>query len=190
MLLEKILKSPLDSTETKPVNPKGNQPWVCWRTDAEALILWPPDAKSRPIGKDPDAGKGWGWRRRERQKMRWLGGISDSMGMSLSKLRERRTGKPLCYSAWSHRELNIGLHNWTTTICEEDQEHGLSPGHSIRPECSFFGRREWEYLGMGRLCDSRNDPAAKINMVQAVHAPDYGALRASCRRDLLLFIEL
>ena len=63
MLLEKILESPLDSQEIKPVNPKGNQLWIfIGRTDAEAEaeILWPPDAKSRVIGKDPDAGKDWG----------------------------------------------------------------------------------------------------------------------------------
>ena len=58
--MEKTLESPLDSKEIKPVNPKGTQPGICiGRTDveAEALILWPPDAKSRLTGKDPDAGK-------------------------------------------------------------------------------------------------------------------------------------
>ena len=60
------------------------------RTDAEAEapILWPPDVKSRLIGKDPDAGKIEGRRRRGRQKMRWLDGITDSMGMSLSNFQE------------------------------------------------------------------------------------------------------
>ena len=54
------LESPLDSKKIKPVNLKGNQPWTFnSRTDAEALILWPPDAKSQLIGKDPDAGKDW-----------------------------------------------------------------------------------------------------------------------------------
>ena len=58
MVLEKTLENPLDSKETKPVNPKGNQPWIfIERTDAEAPILWPPDAKRQLIGKDPDAGK-------------------------------------------------------------------------------------------------------------------------------------
>ena len=53
-------ESPLDSKEIKPVNPKGNQSWIfIGRTDAEAPILWPPDVKSRLIGKDPDAGKDW-----------------------------------------------------------------------------------------------------------------------------------
>ena len=58
MVLEKTLESPLDCKEIKPVNPKGNQPKLfIERTDAEALILWQPDAKSRLIGKDLDAGK-------------------------------------------------------------------------------------------------------------------------------------
>ena len=58
MVLEKALESPLDSKEIKPVNPKGNQFSVSMgRTDAEVLILWPPDAKSQLIGKDIDAGK-------------------------------------------------------------------------------------------------------------------------------------
>ena len=58
-MLEKTLESPLDSKEIKPVSPKGNQSRiVIGRTDAEAEapILWPPDVKSRLIGKDPDAG--------------------------------------------------------------------------------------------------------------------------------------
>ena len=52
MVLEKILESPLDSKEVKSVNPKGNQPWMfIGRTDAEASILWSPEAKSSLIGK-------------------------------------------------------------------------------------------------------------------------------------------
>ena len=54
--------SPLDCKEIKPVNPKGNQPWIIiGRTDAEAEtpIFWPPDTKSQLIGKDPNAGKDW-----------------------------------------------------------------------------------------------------------------------------------
>ena len=61
-VLEKTLKSPLDCKEIKPVNSKGNQPWIfIGRTGAEmeAPKLGPPDAKSLLIGKDPDAGKDW-----------------------------------------------------------------------------------------------------------------------------------
>ena len=60
VVLEKTLESPLDYKEIKPVNLKGNQPWLLiGRTDAEAEapILWPPDVKNWLIRKDPDAGK-------------------------------------------------------------------------------------------------------------------------------------
>ena len=59
----RTLESPLDCKEIQPVHPKGYQSWVLiGRTDvkAETPILWPPDAKSWLIGKDPDAGKDWG----------------------------------------------------------------------------------------------------------------------------------
>ena len=62
MVLEKTLESPLGCKEMKPVNSKGNQPWIfIGNTDseAEASILWPPDAKSWLIRKDSDAGKDW-----------------------------------------------------------------------------------------------------------------------------------
>ena len=63
MVLEKTLESPLDFEEIKPVNPKGNQPWVfIGRTDAP--ILWLPDAKSQLFGKYPGSRKDWGWEKR------------------------------------------------------------------------------------------------------------------------------
>ena len=65
VVLQKTLESPLDRKAIKSANPKGDQPWIFnGRTDAEAEaeapVLWPPDAKSRLTGKDPDAGKDWG----------------------------------------------------------------------------------------------------------------------------------
>ena len=87
VVLEKTLESPLDCKEIQPVHPKGNQSSIfIGRTDAEAEtpILWLPDVKNWLIGKSfPDAGKDW----RGQQRMRWLYGITDSMDMSLSKLR-------------------------------------------------------------------------------------------------------
>ena len=77
VLLEETLENPLDCKEIKLVNPKGNQPWkFTGRTDAEAEapILWPPDAKSWLIRKDPNAGKDWGQEEKgatEDKMVRW-----------------------------------------------------------------------------------------------------------------------
>jgi len=62
MVLEKSVESPLNSKEIKPVNSKGNQSWIFIEgtdVEAEAPIVWPPDATSRLTEKDPDAGKDW-----------------------------------------------------------------------------------------------------------------------------------
>ena len=91
MVLEKTLESPLDCKEIQPVHPKGDQSWVfIGRTDAEAEtpILWPPHAKIDSLEKTLMLGGIGGRRRRGRQMMRWLDVITDSMDMSLGKLRE------------------------------------------------------------------------------------------------------
>ena len=96
--LEKTLENPLDCKEIKPVNPKGNQPWIfIGRTDAEAEtpILWPPDSKSQLIRKDPDAGKDWGRRRRDGRG--WHGRMASSTRWTWVWARSRRwlrTEKP------------------------------------------------------------------------------------------------
>ena len=91
VVLEKTLESPLDCKEIKPVHPKGNQSWIfIGRTDVEpeTSILWPPEAKNWLTGQDPMLGKIEGRRRRGWQRMRLLDGITDSMDISLIKLRE------------------------------------------------------------------------------------------------------
>ena len=91
VVLEKNLESPLDSKKIQPVNLKGNQSWIfTGRTDAEAEapILWPPDAKYWLTEKDPDAGKDW--RQNEKgeggvvQRMKWLDSITNSVDSFLS----------------------------------------------------------------------------------------------------------
>ena len=89
VVLEKILENPLDCKEIKPANPKGNQAWIfIGRTDAEAPLLWPPDAKGWLIGKDPDGGKDWRQKEKGMTEDEMLGCITNSMDMSLSKLWE------------------------------------------------------------------------------------------------------
>ena len=88
-MLEKTLESPLDSKEIKLVNPKGNQPWIfIGRIDAEAPILWPPDAKSQHIVKDTDDGKDWRQKEEVAEDVKWLDSITDSMDINLRKLQE------------------------------------------------------------------------------------------------------
>ena len=89
VMLEKTLESLLDFKEIKPVNPKGIPSWLFIRridAEAEALVLWPHDAKSPLIGKTLMLGKTEDKRRRGWQRMRQLDGITDSVNMSLSKL--------------------------------------------------------------------------------------------------------
>ena len=89
VVLEKTLESPLDSKEIQPVHPKENQSWIfIGRTDAETAVLWPPDTKNRLTGKDTDAGKDWRQEKGTTVDEKWLDGITDSIVMSLSELRE------------------------------------------------------------------------------------------------------
>ena len=109
MVLKKTLKSSLDHKEIKPVNPKRYQPWTFIRrtdAEAEAQILWPPDTKSRLIGKDPGAGKDW----RQEEK----GTTEDEMvGLHLRLNRQEFEQTPgdgegqgslVCCSPWGLKE--------------------------------------------------------------------------------------
>ena len=98
VVLEKTLEHPLDCKKIKPVNPKGNQPWMFIGqtvAEAEAPIVWLPNAKSQLAGKDPDAGNDW----RQEEKGMTEDEITDSTDMNMSKLWETGGQRSLaCYS--------------------------------------------------------------------------------------------
>ena len=112
VVLEKTLESPLDCKEIKPVNPKWNQSWIfIGRTDAEVEapilghLMWKADSLEKTLM----LGKIDGRRRRGQQRIRWLDGITDSMHISLSKLREMvKEGQEslMCCSPWACKELD------------------------------------------------------------------------------------
>ena len=114
VVLEKTFESTLDCKEFKPVNPKGNQSWIFFgRTDAEALIVWLPDAKSWLIRKDPDAGKDWRWEEKgttEDEMVGWhhrLNGdkFEHTLGVSEGQ------GSLVCYSPWGSQRVRF---DWAT----------------------------------------------------------------------------
>ena len=128
VVLDKTLESPLDCKEMKPVNPKGNQPWIfIGRTGAEveAPIFWPPDVKSWLTRKDPDTGKDW----RQGEK----GITEDEMGV------------------W-HHQLNGNESEWTPG--DGEGQGGLaccSPWGRKESERTEQLNKEQEYSGRNKI---------------------------------------
>ena len=113
VVLEKILESPLEGKEIKPVNLKGNLPWILFgRTcaEAEAPIFWPCDANSWLLGKDPDAGEDW------RQKVQKRATEDEMVGwhhwfngheFEQTQGDGEGQGSLACYSPWGHKKSDM-----------------------------------------------------------------------------------
>ena len=119
VVLEKTLESPLDCKEIKPVHPKGDQSWVFMgRTDveAEAPILWPPDAKNWVIWKDPDVGKDWRWEEKamtEDEMVGWHNWLNGHEFEETPGVGDGQVGL-VCCSAWSRKESDMTEQlNWS-----------------------------------------------------------------------------
>ena len=154
VMLEKTLESPLDCKEIQPVHPKGDQSWVfIGRTDVEAEtpILWPPDAKSWLIGKDPDAGKDWGQeekRTTEDQMVGWHHRL-DGHGFGWTLGVGDGQGGLACCSSWGHKESDTFERlNWSQLT----EGEGGTPLSNLSYFSFFMSSHLWHLLVF--LCDT------------------------------------
>ena len=117
VVLEKTLESSLDSREIKPINLKRNQPWIfIGRTETEASILCPPDAKSWLIGKDPNAGKDWKQEEKGETEDEMVGWHHQLNGHEFEQALGVGNGQGslACCSPWGRR---VG-HDWVTELTD------------------------------------------------------------------------
>ena len=153
VVLEKTLKSSLDSKEIKPVNPKGNKSWnLIGSSDAvgESPILWSSDVKILLIGKDPDAGKDWRQKEKgttEDEMVGWHHRLDGSEFEQALRLCDG-PGSLVCCSLWGLKESDTTERlNWTELIIGYSANgtwdscslfvFTLRP-HGLGSFCSFF----------------------------------------------------
>ena len=149
---KRLLKSPLDCKEIKPVIPQGNQSWIfIGRTDfeAETPIPWSPDAKSWLIWKDPDAGKDW---RKEEKGMtedemggwhHWLNGLEFEQSPGVSEGQ----GSLACCSPWGYKESHMTER--MNNECSLETGDGDLPIHPLRSCSCYIIYKEW--MDVGRM---------------------------------------
>ena len=146
MVLEKTLESPLDWKEIRPVNLKGNQPLIfTGRTDAEAPILWLPDAKSWLIRKDPEAGKNWGQEEKgvtEDEMVGWRHWLS---GHECEQTPEvgKGQGSLVCYTPWGLKESDTTQRMNNNKTWQEPVMQSLGLGGHFLVKLSSLKEQAW-----------------------------------------------
>ena len=144
------LEGLLDNRKVKPVHPEGNQAWIfIGRTDAEALILWPLDAKNWLIGKDPDAGKDWRQEEKgvtEDEMVGWHHRLDGHEFEQAQGDSEGRGSLARC-SSWGCRvRHDLATEQQATHTTSKTQNSFLSPENSRTPLCSQPPPLPWQPL--------------------------------------------
>ena len=178
------LESPLNCKEIQPVHSKGDQSWVfIGKTDVEAEtpILWPPDAKSWLIGKDPDAGKDWGQEEKgmtEDEMVGWHHWL-DEHGFGWTPGVGDGQGGLVCCSSWSHKS-RTRLSDWTEltwtgwyipiqyvklrTDLKSPNSMPLLPPLCILVLCNRISELKWK-MGLQNLKKNRS-MGSKVNLLR------------------------
>ena len=121
VVLEKALEIPLDSKEIKPINLKRNQPRIfIGKTDAEAPLLWPPNATSWLIGKDPDAGKDSGQEKKGMTEEEMVGWHHRLKGHEFGQTQGDGEGQGSleCCSPWDGKESDTTFQLKNNNVCQ------------------------------------------------------------------------
>ena len=163
--LEKTLESHLDCKEIQLVHPKGNQSWILIEgadPEAEAPMLWPPDAKSQLIGKDPDAGQNWRWKKGTTGWGGWMALLTQWTWSWASSKRWWRTEKPGVLQFMGSQRVRHDL-------ATEKQQILVTTTHLL---LSYVLQKVWfchHFLGV--CCIFLNDSSASFGqMTQAITA--------------------
>ena len=172
VVLEKTLESLLDSKQIQPVHPKGNQPWIFFgRTDAEAEapILWPPDAKSWINGKDSILGKTEGRRRKGWQRMRWLmASLTQWMWVWASSGKWWRTGNAACYNSQGHKESDVT--KWLSIHTHLIVPASLLERLILSLNCfnTIVKKKLIDYMCVGLVLNSYSDPLIYVYLYVSI----------------------